>query len=80
MKMVDEKTPAAGSGATAKPEKDSLEVEEIEESTNLVYEEVEEVPELHMRTWIALAWMFLLNLVQLITLQGIPAVISLLPV
>ena len=43
---------------------------------NLVYDDVEEEPELHMRTWIALASMFLLNLVQVFALQGPPAVVS----
>ena len=39
---------------------------------NLVYDEEEE-PELHARTYFALAAMFLLNLVQLVALQGPPA-------
>jgi hypothetical protein len=42
--------------------------------TNLVYDgEVE--PEIHLRTWIALAAMFLLNYVQVFALQGPPAVV-----
>lgn len=43
---------------------------------NLVYNAVDEEPEIHMRTWIALAAMFLLNLVQVFALQGPPAVVS----
>ena len=42
---------------------------------NIVYDDVEEEPELHMRTYIALASMFLLNLVQVFALQGPPAVV-----
>ena len=43
---------------------------------NLVYDDVDEEPELHARTYIALASMFLLNLVQVVALQGPPAVVS----
>lgn len=43
---------------------------------NLVYNAVDEEPEIHMRTWIALGAMFLLNLVQVFALQGPPAVVS----
>lgn len=43
---------------------------------NPVYDEVDEEPEIHMRTWIALASMFLLNLVQVFALQGPPAVVG----
>ena len=42
---------------------------------NLVYDDAEEEPELHMRTYVALASMFLLNLVQVFALQGPPAVV-----
>jgi hypothetical protein len=42
---------------------------------NLVYENLEEEPELHVRTYLALASMFLLNLVQVFALQGPPAVV-----
>ncbi|MCJ1475734.1 hypothetical protein MMC13_004398 [Lambiella insularis] len=45
-------------------------------SDNLVYDNVEEEPELTARTWIALGAMFLLNLVQVLALQGPPAVLS----
>lgn len=45
-------------------------------SDNLVYDNVEEEPELTARTWIALGAMFLLNLVQVLALQGPPAVVS----
>ena len=60
-------------------EKTSMEAKHIEETVtqegNLVYDGEEE-PEIHMRTWIALASMFLLNLVQVFALQGPPAVVS----
>jgi hypothetical protein len=41
----------------------------------LVYENAEEEPELHARTYLALASMFLLNFVQVVALQGPPAVV-----
>jgi hypothetical protein len=52
-------------------------VEQIVTSeTNLVYDDVDEEPELHARTYIALAAMFSLNLVQVVALQGPPAVVG----
>jgi hypothetical protein len=45
-------------------------------NTNLVYDNDEEEPELHAKTYIALAAMFLLNFVQVLALQGPPAVVS----
>lgn len=39
---------------------------------NLSYNEVDEEPSLHVRTYIALAAMFILNLVQMVALQGPP--------
>lgn len=60
-------------------EKVSAEANHVEETTteegNLIYDGEEE-PEIHMRTWIALASMFVLNLVQVFALQGPPAVVS----
>ncbi len=43
---------------------------------NLVYDDVDEEPELHARTYIALLAMFVLNMVQVFALQGPPAVVS----
>ncbi|KAL1653567.1 hypothetical protein SLS61_003713 [Didymella pomorum] len=43
---------------------------------NFHYEEVDEEPELHMRTWIAIAAVCVMNLVQTIAVQGPPAVIT----
>ncbi len=61
-------------------EKDSSEEKHLEPivtlETNLVYDDVDEEPELHARTYIALAAMFLLNLVQVLALQGPPAVVG----
>ena len=54
---------------------DQLE-EKVTEDGNLVYDVVDEEQEIHMRTWIALLAMFLLNLVQVFALQGPPAVVS----
>lgn len=42
---------------------------------NLVYDNNDEEPELHARTWFAIAAMFFLNLVQVFALQGPPAVV-----
>ena len=61
-------------------EKTESESEHLENTVtledNLVYNAVDEEPEIHMRTWIALAAMFFLNLVQVFALQGPPAVVS----
>lgn len=43
---------------------------------NLVYENDDEEPEIHARTYLAVAAMFLLNTVQVVALQGPPAVVS----
>lgn len=48
----------------------------VTSESNLVYDDVDEEPELHARTYIALAAMFLLNLVQVVALQGPPAVVG----
>lgn len=45
------------------------------EVANLSYNDDEAEPELHMRTWLALAAMWLLNYVQVVALQGPPAVV-----
>lgn len=47
----------------------------VTEEVNLIYDGEEE-PELHMRTWIALFAIFVLNLVQVFALQCPPAVVS----
>ena len=43
--------------------------------SNFDYDDEEQEPELHARTYFALAAMFLLNLVQVLALQGAPAVV-----
>ena len=58
----------------ATPDNEHLEKSVTED--NLIYDDIEEEPELHMRTYVALASMFLLNLVQVFALQGPPAVVS----
>ena len=61
-------------------EKDMSEAKHLERivtsEDNLVYDDVDEEPELHARTYIALASMFVLNLVQVFALQGPPAVVG----
>ena len=42
---------------------------------NLEYDNVDEEPELHIQTYLALAAMFLLNMVQVFALQGPPAAV-----
>lgn len=44
---------------------------------NLTYENAEEEPELHARTFMAIGAMFFLNMVQVLALQGPPLVVSL---
>jgi hypothetical protein len=65
--------------ATLVNEKSSAEARHQEEVSNstvdLVYDNDDEEPELHLRTYVALAAMFLLNLVQVFALQGPPAVV-----
>jgi hypothetical protein len=46
------------------------------QSANLVYNQDDEEPEIHARTYFAIASMFLLNMVQVLALQGPPAVVS----
>ncbi len=61
-------------------EKNTDELKHLEHATtspgNLVYDDEEEEPELHARTYFALLAMFFLNLVQVFALQGPPAVVS----
>ncbi|KAF7546138.1 hypothetical protein G7046_g9399 [Stylonectria norvegica] len=43
---------------------------------NPVYDNIDEEPVIHIRTWIALASMFMMNFVQTFALQGPPSVLS----
>jgi hypothetical protein len=76
-----EKVVDSGIGQVPSPitEKNSDEDEHLEHVTtseaNLEYNDDEEEPEIHARTYVALAAMFLLNLVQVVALQGPPAVV-----
>jgi hypothetical protein len=45
-------------------------------TANLVYSHDDEEPEIHARTYVAVAAMFLLNMVQVFALQGPAAVVS----
>ncbi len=63
---------------------ESFNIGDIERTTspptgNLVYDNVDEEPVIHLRTWIALASMFIMNFVQTFALQGPPSVVSKLP-
>ncbi|RMY57523.1 hypothetical protein D0865_03067 [Hortaea werneckii] len=50
--------------------------EEQQSTHDLVYDNADEEPELHVRTYIAIAAMFLLNLTQVFALQGPPVVLA----
>ncbi|RMY22968.1 hypothetical protein D0867_02359 [Hortaea werneckii] len=50
--------------------------EEQQSTHDLVYDNADEEPELHLRTYVAIAAMFLLNLTQVFALQGPPVVLS----
>lgn len=60
-------------------EKDDFETIHTEETAtcagNLIHDDDNQEPELHLRTYIALAAMFFLNVVQTIALQGPSAVV-----
>ena len=81
-KLVGEDSRPHGAGHLPSPdsEKDLSGEKRLEHvvtaENNIVYDEVDEEPELHARTYIALAAMFLLNLVQVVALQGPPAVVG----
>ncbi len=47
------------------------------DTVDLVYDNADEEPELHARTYVAVAAIFILYLVQVMALQGPPAVVSL---
>lgn len=49
--------------------------EEQQVTRDLVYKNADEEPDLHLRTYIAIAAMFLLNLTQVFALQGPPVVV-----
>jgi hypothetical protein len=44
---------------------------------NLVYDDEDVEPELHLRTYVALAAMWLLNWIQVVALQGPPSMVHL---
>lgn len=50
-------------------------VEYATPTSSLNYDDDEREPELHARTYVALFAMFLLNMVQVLALQGPPAVV-----
>ena len=59
---------------SATPQVDTI--QDTDSNINLVYDNEEVEPEIHARTWVALAAMFLLNYVQVFALQGPPAVLN----
>jgi hypothetical protein len=71
--------PEPGSTHSPGHEQDSTELQQVERiptsDLNLVYDDNDEEPELHARTYFALVAMFILNLVQVVALQGPPAVV-----
>ena len=80
---VEKNVQSHGPDMVSVDEKRDLSMEkQIEDSDgsdhNLHYDEVDEEPELHMRTYVALFSMFMLNMVQVVALQGPPAVVRIL--
>ncbi len=73
-------TSATGEKIDISPVSDHLERSRTgsDQSGNLVYQEEDKEPEIHLRTWVALGCMCLLLCVQSISLQGPPAVVSVL--
>lgn len=61
---------------TVSPTDEKASEVQVERSEGPVWNEEDEVPELHLRTWIALGAMLILQFVQLLALQGPPAVVS----
>lgn len=56
-------------------EKGGAPLQTLDAENNLTYNDVDEEPEIHARTWIALAAMVLLNYVFVVALLGPPAVV-----
>ena len=56
---------------------EAVRIQDAEKSErNLVYDDAEQEPELHLRTYVAVAAMFLLNFVQVFALTGPPVVVG----
>ena len=55
----------------------STQLDQSDDETNLVYDRVDDEPELHFRTYLACFSMILVNFVQVFALQGPPSVVSL---
>ena len=54
----------------------SIHLEQVgSNNQNFHYDKVDDEPEFHARTWLALAAMLLLNMVQVVALVGPPAVV-----
>ncbi len=77
MECQDAKGRASHVEAAAASDQHEKDVEvNLMEDANLVYEVEDTEPEIHIRTWIAVAAMLFLNFVQVIALQGPPVVVS----
>lgn len=63
-------------GEDAKPAQSEKHFEHVDVQGSLVYDDAEHEPELHIRTWIALAAMCLFNYVVVFALLSPPAVVS----
>ena len=72
----------ASSNAVAEAEekcstyRDEVERTDLDNAGNIVYDLAEMEPEIHLRTYLAVASMILINFVQVFTLQGPPTVVS----
>jgi hypothetical protein len=71
----------AAAESTAVSRMESNNIGDVEKATlapsqNLVYDAVDKEPSIQLRTWVALAAMFMMNFVQTFALQGPPSVVS----
>lgn len=77
--IADHAPPTSSNGQATLVYDEKPAIEHVEGSpeseANLTYDDVDEEPELHARTYVAVAAMFMLNLVQVFALQGPPAVV-----
>lgn len=76
-KVINSEIGQVPSPLAEKKSDDEQHLEHVETSgLNLEYNDDEEEPKIHARTYVALAAMLLLNLVQVVALQGPPAVLD----
>ena len=75
---IEDKIGTLPAGAAKQPGTDHVEQVPVSEE-DLRDDENDEEPVLHARTWIALAALLLLNMVQVVALSGPPSVVCVAP-